>query len=152
MRVDAWEWLAIDASEGAFRVRCSGGTYVRTLVHDLGAALGCGAALASLRRTRSEPFGVEQACRWEDLGTEDAPGLLARFGLVLDRALDVLPAVVLDEAGADALGRGRPAVVAPGTAPVGAALGELRPAAAEGEVLAHPHVVFPWAVREGGRA
>lgn len=42
-------------------VDCGPGTYVRVLADDLGAALGCGGYLSSLRRTRSEPFGLEQA-------------------------------------------------------------------------------------------
>lgn len=42
-------------------VRCTKGTYVRTLAEDLGRALGCGAHLAALRRTNSDPFAVDQA-------------------------------------------------------------------------------------------
>jgi tRNA pseudouridine55 synthase len=42
-------------------VICSPGTYVRTLAHDLGDALGCGAHLSGLRRTRSSPFDLAQA-------------------------------------------------------------------------------------------
>ncbi|MBQ6102569.1 MAG: tRNA pseudouridine(55) synthase TruB [Kiritimatiellae bacterium] len=44
-----------------FTVRCSKGTYVRTLCHDIGEALGCGAHLAALRRVRSGRFGVADA-------------------------------------------------------------------------------------------
>jgi tRNA pseudouridine55 synthase len=42
-------------------VQCSAGTYVRALAHDLGQALGCGAHLLGLRRTRSGPFSIDQA-------------------------------------------------------------------------------------------
>jgi tRNA pseudouridine55 synthase len=42
-------------------VRCTKGTYVRTLAEDLGQLLGCGAHLADLRRTSAEPFSVEDA-------------------------------------------------------------------------------------------
>lgn len=173
VRVDGWEWSSFAMPEAAFRVRCSGGTYVRTLVHDLGQRLGCGAALAALRRTRSEPFGVEQACRWETLCATAPETLLERFGIVLDRALEVLPTVALDEAGVEALGYGRAVTVgiaaarAAGTEVVGAgersvvlrdaggralALGELRAGAQTDEVLAAPQVVFPWAVRQGRAA
>jgi tRNA pseudouridine55 synthase len=165
VRVDGWEWPSFALPEAGFRVRCSGGTYVRTLVHDLGTNLGCGAALAALRRTRSEPFAVEGACPWRELDDPEPADVLGRFGIGLDRALGVLPAVPLDAAGVDALGHGRTVAVAPGGAPVGAgersvvfrdadgralALGELRPGATADEALARPHVVFPWAVREGG--
>lgn len=164
IRVESWEWRSFDPPDASFRVRCSGGTYVRTLVHDLGEKIGCGAALAALRRTRSEPFGIEQACAWKDLDAPDTGTLLARSGIALDLALGVLPAVTLDEAGAEALGRGRPVAVSPGPAPIGAgersivirdgdgralALGELRPAPDGSGTLATPQVVFPWAVREG---
>jgi tRNA pseudouridine55 synthase len=44
-----------------FRLACSSGTYARTLAHDLGAALGCGAHLAALRRLKIGPFEVGQA-------------------------------------------------------------------------------------------
>jgi len=44
-----------------FRLACSSGTYARTLAHDLGAALGCGAHLSALRREKIGPFAVEQA-------------------------------------------------------------------------------------------
>jgi tRNA pseudouridine55 synthase len=45
----------------SFQVRCSPGTYIRSLVHDLGEALGCGALLDELRRTSAEPFSLIQA-------------------------------------------------------------------------------------------
>lgn len=43
------------------KVRCSSGTYVRSIAHDLGKQLGCGAHITALRRLRSEPFGLEDA-------------------------------------------------------------------------------------------
>jgi len=164
VRVDAWEWLAFEPPDARFRVTCSGGTYVRTLVHDLGASLGCGAALAALRRTRSGPFALEDACAWRDLVDSAAGALLDRRGIALDRALETLPAVTLDAAASESVGRGGFAAVEPRDAPIGAGrrsvvlrdddgralgLGELR--AGAGGVLACPGVVFPWAVR-GGRA
>ncbi len=49
------------------RCVCSKGTYVRTLCHDIGQALGCGGAMFSLRRTRAAGFGIGQAVTLEDL-------------------------------------------------------------------------------------
>jgi len=162
VRVDAWRWLAFTADEATFEVDCSGGTYVRTLVHDLGQALGCGAALAALRRTRSEPFTLHQACPLAALDASDPERLLAQHGVPLDTALEVLPALVLPPPAIAAIGHGQSPRVEPGGAPLGAgarsvvfrdpsghglALGEL---AREGDgVHARPSVVFPWAVREG---
>jgi tRNA pseudouridine55 synthase len=59
-----------------FRIVCSKGTYVRSLVHDFGNAIGCGATLRSLRRMRIGTFSVEDALTVEDLeglriGTEE---------------------------------------------------------------------------------
>jgi tRNA pseudouridine55 synthase len=168
VRVDSWEWGEIALPDARFRVRCSGGTYVRTLVHDLGQRLGSGAALASLRRLRSEPFGLERALSWRDLSDLDPAGAWARSGTPLDQALGVLPHVTVDAAGAEAVGHGGAVALATAEGaglPVGAgprsiviraadgsplALGELRRAAEEGTpLLACPNVVFPWAVREG---
>ena len=52
-------------------VEVSSGTYVRALARDLGAALGVGAHLTALRRTRVGPFGLDEACRLEDLGSDE---------------------------------------------------------------------------------
>jgi tRNA pseudouridine55 synthase len=163
--VHVWEWLSFALPEASFRVRCSGGTYVRTLAHDLGAALGAGAALKSLRRLRSEPFGLERAVRLRDLDELPADEVLRRAGISLDEALGVLPAVQLDAEGATRIGVGGRPFVARGGAPLLAgprsvvlrgpdgaalALGELRPdPASPARILACPHVVFPWAVRQG---
>jgi len=163
--VHAWEWLEFALPEVRFRVVVSGGTYVRTLAHDLGGRLGCGAALQGLRRLRSEPFGLEHAVTLRDLDSSPPAELLARAGVPLAEALRVLPVVALDPGAAEALGFGRRPAIAPGAAPLGAgprsvaffgpedqplALGELVPdAAVPGLALACPHVVFPWAVRQG---
>ena len=48
-------------------VRCSKGTYIRTLAEDIGEALGCGAHLSALRRTASGPLGIDAACTLEQL-------------------------------------------------------------------------------------
>ena len=53
--------LALEGLEAEVDVRCSKGTYVRTLAHDIGRRLGCGAYLKALRRTRSGPFSVKDA-------------------------------------------------------------------------------------------
>ena len=50
-----------------FRIKCTKGTYVRTLCHDIGEALGCGACLESLRRTQSGSYRVERAQKLDDL-------------------------------------------------------------------------------------
>ncbi len=64
------EILWVRLPEIRFRVVCSTGTYVRTLAADIGAHLGCGAHLRDLIRTRSGPFGVENAVSLESLSRE----------------------------------------------------------------------------------
>lgn len=59
------------------RVTCSKGTYIRTLCHDIGAALGCGGTMATLRRTAAAGFRLEQAVTMETiLAHETASSLL----------------------------------------------------------------------------
>lgn len=88
------------------RVRCSKGTYVRTLAEDLGEALGTGAHLAALRRTASGPFRLRDACTLEALAAlapEERRGRL----LGLPRLLDGLPRAELDASAEAQLRNGR---------------------------------------------
>ena len=59
-----------------FKVVCSTGTYIRSLAHDYGQALGCGAYLSSLRRTRIGAFSVDDALQMEQLITALQPVIL----------------------------------------------------------------------------
>lgn len=54
-------------SEYLLRIRCSKGTYVRTLCHDIGEALGCGGCMSSLRRTMAAGFTLEDAVTLEQV-------------------------------------------------------------------------------------
>jgi tRNA pseudouridine55 synthase len=84
-----------------FRVRCSGGTYVRSLVAEVGSRLGCGANLSALRRTGVGPFDVGEA------GAPEAGGPL----LPPERAVEHLSAVTLERDEARAASHG--SVLAP---------------------------------------
>jgi tRNA pseudouridine55 synthase len=61
---------ALEEGSAAFRLACSSGTYARTLVHDLGARLGCGAHLSALRRLSVGPFQVADALTVPDLAAK----------------------------------------------------------------------------------
>jgi tRNA pseudouridine55 synthase len=63
--IDTFEITAFRLPVLEFRVVCSTGTYIRSLANDLGAALGCGGYLSSLRRTRIGEYRVEQALTME---------------------------------------------------------------------------------------
>jgi len=70
VRIEKFELLEYRAPRARFAVECSKGTYVRSLVADLGQALGCGAHLTELRRTRSGRFHVSDAVQVDDIRSE----------------------------------------------------------------------------------
>jgi tRNA pseudouridine55 synthase len=74
-----------------FRVRCSKGTYVRTLAHDFGQKLGCGAHLSALRRTAIDKLRVEQALTVPEIEALPLPELEKR----LLHPRDVVPSFML---------------------------------------------------------
>jgi tRNA pseudouridine55 synthase len=74
-----------------FRVVCTKGTYVRTLAHDYGQKLGCGAHLSALRRTAIDKLRVEQALTIDQI--EAMP--LAELNKKLLHPRDVVPSVAL---------------------------------------------------------
>ena len=88
------------------KIHCGAGTYVRTLAHDLGVALGCPAHLASLRRTRSGPFALDQAIDWQTVTAMSGEELRAEIMPAAD-ALPEWPAALINAAGIDALRNGR---------------------------------------------
>ena len=70
------DYLGQKNGDHMLRIRCSKGTYIRTLCHDLGEYLGCGGCMAALRRTRSGSFSVENARRIGELTRADRDTLL----------------------------------------------------------------------------
>ncbi|RME68303.1 MAG: tRNA pseudouridine(55) synthase TruB [Verrucomicrobia bacterium] len=61
IRISEFELLRFAPPELDIRVRCSKGTYIRTLAHDLGEKIGCGGHLSALRRTAIDRFSIDQA-------------------------------------------------------------------------------------------
>jgi tRNA pseudouridine55 synthase len=68
--IEQFEITKIDLPNIEFKVSCSTGTYIRSLVHDFGAALGVGAYMSALRRTKIGDFDIADAIKWEDLRDE----------------------------------------------------------------------------------
>jgi len=92
--------LAFEAPCATLAVSCSKGTYIRTLVEDIGRELGCGAHVAALRRTQAGPFGLAQAVTLEELVQVHAEGgneALDRFLLPVDAGLEHWPLLQLSE-------------------------------------------------------
>ncbi|MDX9758817.1 MAG: tRNA pseudouridine(55) synthase TruB [Bacteroidota bacterium] len=87
VRVEQFDILDVKLPEVGFRVQCSKGTYVRTLAHDLGQMLGCGAYLTGLRRTAIGSFLVEEAWSIERISdAARAEGLTQERTTEKDRA------------------------------------------------------------------
>ncbi|MBD1553757.1 tRNA pseudouridine(55) synthase TruB [Pseudomonas typographi] len=94
------ELLAVEGTTATLAVSCSKGTYIRTLVEDLGERLGCGAYVAQLRRTQAGPFSLPQAVTLQALEAAHAEGgseALDRFLLPADSGLLSWPAVQFSE-------------------------------------------------------
>jgi len=79
-------------------VRCSKGTYLRTLAHDLGTRLGFGAHLRDLRRVRVGPFGIDESVGLDELmaAAKESRDALTRYLKPLDRALSDLAELRMD--------------------------------------------------------
>jgi tRNA pseudouridine55 synthase len=99
-------------------VECSKGTYIRTLAEEIGAALGCGAHLAGLRRTRVGALDIADAVNLETLEQLEP---VARDALLrpLDSLVAALPAVSLEAGGARRFGQGQ-SIAGPGFGAPGA--------------------------------
>ena len=91
IRVMSWELTRFGLPQFDFRLRCTKGTYVRTLAHDLGQKLGCGAHLAALRRTATDKFNVAQALTMDQIQAMTIPEIEKR--LIAPR--DAVPSVAL---------------------------------------------------------
>jgi tRNA pseudouridine55 synthase len=102
--VTALEVLERGENSARLRVECTTGFYVRTLAHELGQRLGCGAHLAGLRRTRAGAFELSDAVPLATLEHE-ASASAARI-VPLERLLPGLPAVVLTEEGVRRMSHG----------------------------------------------
>jgi tRNA pseudouridine55 synthase len=112
VRIDRFETLAVRHAPDGFidldvEVDCSSGTYVRALARDVGAALGVGGHLTSLRRTRVGRFGLDQARTLDDLAEQP------QLSLSLDEAcLLMFPRRDLTAEEVEAAGNGRPLAAA----------------------------------------
>jgi tRNA pseudouridine55 synthase len=105
--------VEIEGSEARLLARCSAGTYLRSIAHELGQALRCGAHLSALRRVRSGDFPIEQARTLEKLETLAAEGRLDEALISAGDLLPEFPSVVVDPATAGQVRQGRDFHVSP---------------------------------------
>jgi tRNA pseudouridine55 synthase len=91
IRVASWELTRFAPPELDFRVRCTKGTYVRTLAHDLGEKLGCGGHLVALRRTATDKLTLERALTIDQINALTLPEIEKH----LLHPRDVVPSIAL---------------------------------------------------------
>ena len=84
--------LGFDGTRLSLRVKCSKGTYIRTLCQDIGEALGCGGCMEALRRVQAGEYGIEDAVPLEQLLESETPEQYLRS---LDTMFAHCPAVTL---------------------------------------------------------
>ena len=89
--------LELNGSDARLRVHCSGGTYMRSIAHDLGQALGCGAHLTELRRLASGEFQIDRARTLEQLEALAAEDRLPDAFVPAEQLLPGFPSVFVDE-------------------------------------------------------
>jgi tRNA pseudouridine55 synthase len=104
---------APDADHVEIEVECGKGTYVRSIVRDLAAALGAQAHVSALRRTRVGPFGEDRAITLENLEDMSHKAALPEVLLPVETALDDIPALAVTAEDAFRLAQGRPIVLVP---------------------------------------
>ncbi|MGH8072501.1 MAG: tRNA pseudouridine(55) synthase TruB [Lysobacter sp.] len=150
--VHALELLDRDGPRLQLHVECGSGTYVRSLVRDLGEALGCGAHVEVLRRVWVEPFMKPVMYTLEQLESLAGQGDAALDACLLpiEAGLADFPAITLDPADATTLGHGQPVQLADASGADTVAIHD-----ASGRVLGlgrvdaegrlHPRRLFIWA-------
>ncbi len=111
VEVHSIELAALEADVVSLRVTCGSGTYIRSIVRDLGEALGCGAHVLTLRRLWVAPFNQPRMFTLDELrALAEAEGEAALDALLLpvDAGLVEWPRIALDAAQSAALGQGQP--------------------------------------------
>jgi tRNA pseudouridine55 synthase len=154
VRVSIYELtlMELEGVRARLRVRCSAGTYVRSIAHQLGILLGCGAHIDALVRTQSGSFRLDQAFRLERLQTMKDEGRLHEALIAMSDLLPEFPGVFVDDVTAMHIRQGRDFNVSPFRAHAGSphvkAMGPDGKLIAIGKI-AMPHVYHPVVVMAG---
>lgn len=140
------ELLDIEGDCARLRLRCSAGTYVRSIAHELGLALGCGAHVHALARTAAGPFRLNSARTLDELQSLADAGRLEEAITPAADLLPQFPPVYVDEITAGQIRHGREFNVSPFRVNAGAehvkAIGPDGSLVAIGRILL-PHVYHP---------
>ncbi len=138
--------LGMEGPEVHVRVHCSGGTYIRSIAHDAGQMLGCGAFLKALRRTAAGHFTLQHARTLEQLAELSAEGRLREALVPAAQMLPDFPSEVVDAATAAQIRNGRDFRTSPFR--TGGAAKFVKALTREGELVAigearMPHLYHP---------
>ncbi len=138
--------LGTEGCEASILMHCSAGTYVRSVAHDAGQALGCGAFLKSLRRTASGEFTIERARTLEELAALAAEDRLQEALIPAAELLPAFPAELVDAITAGQIRNGRDFRVSPFQAREGTRY--VKAVTPQGELVAigearMPHIYHP---------
>jgi len=108
------DYFEMDGKNVLFKVGCEAGTYIRKLCYDIGEALGCGAHMQELRRTRVGPFIEDESLvtlhdisylysQWQETKDEK---MLRKFIYPMEKALEMIPKIQIRDSAVDALCHG----------------------------------------------
>lgn len=104
--VSSIEIIGREGGDYLLKITCSKGTYVRTLCNDIGASLGCGACMSSLRRISAGAFSVESAHSIDEVENAANEGQLVDIMLPVDTLFSALPELKVPESTANRLKTG----------------------------------------------
>ncbi|MDX1979973.1 MAG: tRNA pseudouridine(55) synthase TruB [Bryobacteraceae bacterium] len=135
------ELVECGSCEIRVRVHCSAGTYLRSLAHDLGQKLGCGAFVQELRRTSSGDFQIEQARTVPELEELSKEGRIAEAVIPASKLLPEIPGEVVDALTVRQIRQGRDFRVSPFRVQRGAKY--VKAISPEGDLVAMGEVKMP---------
>ena len=139
--VFALDVLWLEGAEAGVRVHCGSGTYLRSIAHDAGQVMGCGAHLKSLRRLQSGPFVIEGARTLEELARMGAEDRLSEALIPAMNLLPEFPCEVVDRITESQIRQGRDFRVSPFRAREGVKL--VKAVSRGGDLIAIGQAVLP---------
>jgi len=107
VEIKEFEILSVEADQASFRARVSAGTYMRSVAHEMGQQLGCGAHLESLRRTAVAEFEIDEAVTLQQLEDSAKSGATENLFVHPRKLLPQFPSVAADEGNAARIRSGR---------------------------------------------
>jgi tRNA pseudouridine55 synthase len=139
--VFALDVLWLEGAEAGVRVHCASGTYLRSIAHDAGIALGCGAHLKSLRRLQSGPFRIDCARTLDELTQLGAENRLQEALIPAMQLLPEFPTEIVDQITEGQIRQGRNFRVSPFRARDGVKL--VKAVSRSGQLIAIGQAVLP---------